>query len=153
GWSGRKGTPMQCRVFPYALADGPANMALDEALLEAVSGDPTTALLRTYGWSEPTLSLGYFQTIAAVESESRWRGLPIVRRPTGGGAILHHHEITYALALPASHPLSRPAAALYRAVHSACSAVLALHGITAIPRGGHTLRSTRRPFLCFSDQD
>ena len=61
-----------CHVYPYEIADGPANMALDEALLDVVSaaGKPR-AVLRTYGWSEPTLSLGYFQRLAEVRCDSR----------------------------------------------------------------------------------
>ena len=62
-----------CHVYPYEIADGPANMALDEALLEAVGTGESVAHLRTYGWSEPTLSLGYFQRLAEVRADSRWR--------------------------------------------------------------------------------
>src|SRR3954469_7742966 len=115
---------MRCRIFPYETGDGPRNMARDEALLDAVAEDPSCALLRTYGWAEPTLSLGYFQRHADAEADPRWRGVPIVRRPTGGGAIWHHHELTYALILPAAHPLARPNVALYHAVHSAVAGLL-----------------------------
>ena len=61
-----------------------------------------TASLRFYGWpvSEATLSLGYFQSFHDRQSEPRLQGLPWVRRPSGGGALVHHHELTYALALP-----------------------------------------------------
>ena len=45
----------------------------------------------------------------------------MVRRPTGGGAIWHHHEVTYALVVPESHALARPSTQLYRAVHEAIS--------------------------------
>ena len=76
---------MICRVLPHAVGDGPTNMALDEALLDSVGSDPAKAVLRTYEWTPPTLSLGYFQSIAEVETDPRWAGVPIVRRPTGGG--------------------------------------------------------------------
>ena len=59
---------MRCRVLAYECADGPSNMARDEAMLTAVAEDPSFAMLRTYGWSEPTLSLGYFQPIALAEA-------------------------------------------------------------------------------------
>ena len=53
-----------CRWLPFRIASGPANMALDEALLEQVAERGDLAYLRAYGWSEATLSLGYFQHIA-----------------------------------------------------------------------------------------
>ena len=77
-------------------------MALDEAILDAVGTGEPRAILRTYGWSVPTLSLGYFQRLAHVQADSRCAIVPMVRRPTGGGAIWHHHEVTYALAVPKS---------------------------------------------------
>ena len=144
---------MRCRIFPYEQADGPANMALDEALLDAVAAEPSQALLRTYGWSEPTLSLGYFQKISEAEADPRWHRVPIVRRPTGGGAIWHHHELTYALVIPAGHPLARPAATLYHAVHSALADLLRRHGVDTALRGALTPSPTAPPpFLCFADR-
>ncbi len=143
-----------CRVLPFAIADGPANMALDEALLDEVAADPSHAVLRTYGWSAPTLSLGYFQEVADAEADPRWRVAPIVRRPTGGGAIWHHHEITYAMVVPGDHPLARHAGDLYRATHAAIAAVLGTQGLAAVRRGESPASSTRnRPFLCFTDRN
>src|SRR5947207_4428455 len=73
-------------------------MAADEALLQsALAGKPS---LRLYGWSEPTVSLGYFQPEAVRREDPRLAQLPYVRRPSGGGTLVHHHEVTYALALP-----------------------------------------------------
>src|SRR5205823_3914697 len=78
--------------------DGPANMAADECLLEsAVAG---TASLRFYGWSEATLSLGYFQPEQVRCRDEGLAQLPFVRRPSGGETLVHHQELTYALALP-----------------------------------------------------
>jgi lipoate-protein ligase A len=73
-------------------------MAIDEALLH--SAQQGTASLRFYGWSEPTLSLGYFQPTEARRADPLLASLPYVRRPTGGATLVHHHELTYALALP-----------------------------------------------------
>jgi len=90
------------RLLPFAEADGPHNMAADEVLLEAaVTG---VASLRFYVWSRAALSLGYFQPHAVRESDARLAGLPWVRRPTGGATLVHHHELTYALALPPGPP-------------------------------------------------
>lgn len=142
-------------VLPYAVADGPANMALDEAMLEAAARGEA-AYLRFYGWSEPTLSLGYFQRIAQVRADPRWRGRPIVRRPTGGGAIWHHLELTYAVAVPPDSPMVRPNTALYRAVHGAIAAVLAGRGIPARRRGDVAPGppdGPDRPLLCFTGSD
>jgi lipoate-protein ligase A len=145
---------MRCRIFAYESADGPTNMGLDEALLDAVAEDPSFALLRTYGWTEPTLSLGYFQPLAQVHADPRWHGVSVVRRPTGGGAIWHHHELTYALVVPAAYAQARPATALYHAVHSALAAVLRRHGVEAAARGpGPPAEPATRPFLCFADRD
>jgi lipoyl(octanoyl) transferase len=129
-------------------------MALDEVLLEAVGAGELGAVLRVYGWSVPTLSLGYFQRLSEVRADRRFSAVPVVRRPTGGGAIWHHHEVTYALALPESHLLARPSAALYRAVHGAISVGLVGLGIGAVRQGevfspGDCERS--RPLLCFTD--
>ena len=87
------------RLIPSAAADGPSNMARDEALLETAAARGL-ASLRFYTWTAPTLSLGYFQPAAAREAVPGLAGLPWVRRSTGGAAIVHHHELTYALALP-----------------------------------------------------
>src|SRR5438270_3856913 len=85
------------RLLPFETLPGPANMAADEVMLEAAEAG--TVSLRYYAWSEPTLSLGYFQP-----SNERVAGLPWVRRMTGGAALVHHHEVTYSLALPAGRP-------------------------------------------------
>ena len=78
-------------------------MAVDEALLEsAVSQDICT--LRWYRWKEPTISLGYFQSNETEVQNDTWKDLPRVRRLSGGGAILHHYELTYSFAIPACHP-------------------------------------------------
>jgi lipoate-protein ligase A len=145
-----------CHIYPYEIADGPANMALDEALLDAVAGfGSPAAVLRTYGWSEPTLSLGYFQRLAEVGADSRWRSVALVRRPTGGGAIWHHHEMTYALAVALEHPLARPSTQLYRAVHAAIVGGLVEFGVRA-DRSGEVFPPAdcerSRPLLCFTDR-
>lgn len=129
-------------------------MALDEALLESVAADPTAAALRTYGWAEPTLSLGYFQPWAGADFDPALAPLPRVRRATGGGAILHDHELTYAIAVPRDHLLARRGVLLYEAVHAAISVAIRTFGVDATPRGPTApLDPTGRPFLCFRDRD
>jgi lipoate-protein ligase A len=133
-------------------------MAMDEALLERVARCPRAAFFRTYGWAAPTLSLGYFQSFAQAAAEPSWRSVPFVRRATGGGAIWHHHELTYSLVLPSSHSQASPPAALYRAVHAAIAASITRQGLQAGPRSAAEAlhRGTgrlERPFLCFDDHD
>ena len=91
------------------------NMALDEALLEAMSrlGKP---VLRFYGWTEPAATFGYFQKYADVERATLLR--PLVRRPTGGGIVPHDADWTYSLAFPPGHEWhSLKAEESYRRVH------------------------------------
>lgn len=80
--------------------DGERNMAIDAALLEDVdrSAD-TTTIVRFYGWSTPTISLGRNQRIdnAVDVSYCRAHRIDIVHRPTGGRAVLHDDELTYAV--------------------------------------------------------
>lgn len=142
-------------MLPHGVADGPANMAMDEALLDSVSADPASAVIRTYGWSTPTLSLGYFQRIVEVDDDPRWIGSPVVRRPTGGGALWHDREVTYAVVVPGDHPASRPSASLYRAIHGAIAGRLRDLGLDASRRGEDEAprESANRPFLCFTDRD
>lgn len=87
----------------YALNDiprgGVENMALDQRLLE-VAGTEQCVLLRVYRWSAPTLSLGYFQPYLQRLTHSHSSELPVVRRATGGGAIVHHYDWTYCIAVP-----------------------------------------------------
>lgn len=98
-------------------------MAIDEALL--VAGGPPT--LRLYGWSPPGLSIGYFQ------EASPFREIPghhvLVRRPTGGGAIYHRDELTFALTLDTSL-LPGSLADSYRVIHDAAAAALDRIGVT-----------------------
>lgn len=142
----------ECRLlFETEPHSGVWNMAADEMLLDlAVTQELTT--FRWYRWSEPTLSLGYFQDDAEVEVDPRWKDLPKVRRLTGGGAILHHHEWTYAIALPARHSLVKRPEELYDVVHLAIVECLRTCGYSATLRG-KTRQQSPEPMLCFSRCD
>jgi len=129
-------------------------MALDEALLESVSTTPSVAVFRTYGWTVPTLSLGYFQKHAEAETDPLLSDTSLVRRPTGGGAIWHHRELTYALVVPRENRLTRCPVDLYRAVHGVISALVRTQGCSAERRGSTSGQSQgNRPFFCFCDRD
>jgi lipoyl(octanoyl) transferase len=76
-------------------------MAVDEVLLEGVVAGTTPPTLRFYQWQPACLSLGYFQSFDVVNLDGcRALGVDIVRRPTGGRAILHDRELTYSVAVP-----------------------------------------------------
>lgn len=121
---------MPARLLVDPPAGGAWNMAVDEALLEHAA---RTALpvLRFYRWTPATLSLGYFQRALARLDHPASRACPLVRRPSGGGAIVHDRELTYALIVPPGHRLARQAARLYRAVHAALVEALVQWGIKA----------------------
>ena len=91
------------------VVDGPTsgqeNMARDELLLD-LCGKSGIPMLRFYQWERPTLSLGYFQKLEEVSDLPLPNAeVDLCRRPTGGGAILHHLELTFSLCLPDKHPL------------------------------------------------
>lgn len=74
-------------------------MAVDQYLLESVPLDTFGGVLRFYGWNRPTLSFGYLQRVARTVDRRfcAEHGIDLVRRPTGGRAVLHHQEITYSV--------------------------------------------------------
>jgi lipoyl(octanoyl) transferase len=94
------GTCQPWTVRVDAGADGPTNMAADHALVRAAGGGE--AFLRLYRWDPPTLSLGRNEPGRGRydPEKARERGIGIVRRPTGGRAVLHAREVTYAVAAP-----------------------------------------------------
>lgn len=126
-------------------------MAVDEVLLEAAVERGET-VVRWYRWDRATVSLGYFQPAVAAGSDSELARLPAVRRLTGGGAILHHHELTYSCAIPPDHPLAREPVRLYAEVHTAAVRVLAARGVAAAMRGS-LAGGGDGAFLCFGRGD
>jgi lipoate-protein ligase A len=81
-------------------------MAVDEAILESTGSRQTPPTLRLYAWQPPCLSLGYAQSASEVDFAALQRlGWQIVRRPTGGRAILHTDELTYSVITPPDDPI------------------------------------------------
>src|SRR5262245_13112075 len=116
------------RLLPFAIADGPANMAADEALLQSASAG--VASLRFYAWQPATVSLGYFQSERQVRQNPRLAELPFVRRPSGGNTLVHDREVTYCLALPAGSPW-QTAESWLRRMHRIVVAGLTKLGVSA----------------------
>ena len=84
---------------------GAWNMAVDEALLEAVGRRDSFPTLRLYAWEPACLSLGYAQPFSDVDlPRLQSRGWDVVRRPTGGRAVLHTDELTYSIIAPLDEP-------------------------------------------------
>jgi len=134
-------------------ADGPTNMARDEAILLQVGEGRAPPTLRFYRWNPATISLGYFQKYEEYESLPSPAGdLAVVRRQTGGGAILHDLELTYSLILPLQHPMvtGGKLTALYDRVHQSFADLLRSAGVSVVvgPRGSGTC-SHGGPFFCF----
>lgn len=87
------------RLIPFLEANGKLQMAIDEWLLKQhQSGEPPT--LRFYTWSPSAISLGYHQRKYPDDWQGlTWKGedIELIRRPTGGRAVLHHGDLTYAV--------------------------------------------------------
>jgi lipoate-protein ligase A len=111
---------------------GAANMARDEAISRAVSAGAQPPTLRLYGWVPPAISLGQSQRIASVnEAACAADGVGIVRRATGGLAILHTDELTYSVALPIDHPIAEgDVMTSYRRIAAAIVQVLKQLGVS-----------------------
>lgn len=145
-------SPLECAW------SGALNMAADEWLLEQAVQHGRTSL-RFYTWASPTVSLGHFQASGSglmsgpsEPDEERFSHLAWVRRLSGGGAILHHHELTYSCAIPVGHPFSLEPRTLYGAVHEILIDILRRAGVDALLRG--RAESDREGnFLCFSRGD
>ncbi|WP_164102914.1 lipoate--protein ligase family protein [Candidatus Laterigemmans baculatus] len=156
-----QGGRIEGRLIVDSPAPGDWNMAVDQALLEEVDGGGP-ATLRFYAWDEPTLSLGYFQR-AEARSEHRESGsAALVRRATGGGAILHDVELTYSLCVPIRDRASAEVRTVYDSMHRSITAALADFGVRVqrfadsaapLPEGPP---GGAEPFLCFqrrTDED
>ena len=97
--------PSEWRIVRTPPAPGAWNMAVDEAILESVAQKQSLPTLRLYAWSPPCLSLGYAQPLSDVNLEAlQHYGWQLVRRPTGGRAILHTDELTYSVIAPKDEP-------------------------------------------------
>ncbi|OGU10062.1 MAG: lipoate--protein ligase [Geobacteraceae bacterium GWC2_58_44] len=100
----KKSAPLW-RLIDTGSLDGPSNMALDEALLCCFDPKRSLPVLRLYGWDPPALSVGRYQDArAALKIDlCAAHGVPVVRRMTGGGIILHAQELTYSIVCAPEH--------------------------------------------------
>ncbi len=139
------------RLLLTPAARGAWNMAVDESILEHIGRGESLPTLRLYAWDPPCLSLGYAQPFADVDAARlQARGWDVVRRPTGGRAILHTDELTYSVTAPVDEPrlagsvlesYNRLAGALSQAIESLGLAV-------ALKEGAGTGSQSPNP-VCF----
>lgn len=141
------------------------NLAVDEALLAGAAGRAAArdghgpATLRFYAWDPPALSIGRFQTMveaAAAARAAAWPDVAVVRRATGGGAVLHRGELTYAFVAGVGDVAPRGGVReSFAAVHGAVAAGLGRLGLEVGPRSGAADGdgaddgAAARPALCF----
>lgn len=140
------------RLLKTEPASGAWNMAVDEAILETASRSETPPTLRIYAWDPPCLSLGFAQPIEDVDLEKlESKSWDIVRRPTGGRAILHTDELTYSVAGPDNEPrLKGDILSSYRRISTALLAALEMLAVPvqALPKRNTQSEPNVEP-VCF----
>ncbi len=132
---------------------GKMNMERDLELLEEVAEGYSPPVLRLYRWSPPALSLGYFQNENEVADLEACRALDIdvVRRPTGGRAVLHADELTYSIVVPEVHPFIDRGGVIdaYRSISRGIVTAFTLLNITAALTPEKADRPNLAPGACF----
>ncbi len=143
------------RLIQDPLGEGSLNMLTDRAILLACSEGEVPPTLRLYGWERPTLSIGYSQDITKdidIDDCER-KNIPVVRRFTGGRALLHQHELTYSLIVPIPYPgFPGSLRGAFNTVSKAIVESLKIAGIRDIGMAGNKSggRGSRRSPACFS---
>lgn len=96
------------RVINTGVNNGYTNMAIDEAIMTGVNQGMVPPTLRFYRWAPPAVTIGYFQDVHREIDLNRCRqlGVDVVRRLTGGRAVLHHQEVTYSLICSEEEPVA-----------------------------------------------
>jgi lipoate-protein ligase A len=138
---------VQWRLITDGNLAGARNMARDAAILEAVAAGESPPTLRLYGWDPPCLTLGKHQGLDAADlAFCRAHGIGVARRPTGGRALLHHLELTYAVVAPLGvPPLPRNLQEAYRRVCAGLVHACRALGVAAELTGGEVNLSLPNP--------
>lgn len=138
-------------LLEEAPRSGPANMAVDEAIAEGTASGEALPTLRFYRWAPPAVSLGRHQPAADVdEAEIAARGYELVRRSTGGRAILHTDELTYSVAAPADEPrMAGGVMDAYLRLSNGLLSGLEKLGLAAEKAGGHVRAGRDVSAACF----
>jgi len=142
------------RFIPYKQLNAFENMAIDEAIFRENQLRDAAPTLRFYSWCPPSISLGYFQeTSKEIDvEECRRYHIDIVRRPTGGKAVLHEHDLTYAVVAKENNPLFPPdILGTYRVISGCIADALSELGIEAEMAGdGRASQDELLKASCFS---
>jgi lipoate-protein ligase A len=139
------------RLIIDGATDGATNMAVDEAILTGVREGTSLPTLRLYAWSPPCLSLGRNQPLDDVDLEAcQAGGVDVVRRPTGGRAILHVDELTYSVAVLEADPRAAGGVlASYRRLSEGLLAGLGQLGVVALQALGQRKPAADLTAICF----
>lgn len=147
------GTTFAVRL-PHCVAPGGRQMAADAALLEWAKRDAARLAFRTYGWSRPTLSLGRGERYPDGWDRARLDadGIDVARRPTGGDAVLHADELTFAVAASLPGPWALTPRAFADAVAEAVALAASRSGVAAARVGAGDVEAPARDhaLACFA---
>ncbi|MHB8994631.1 MAG: lipoate--protein ligase family protein [Armatimonadota bacterium] len=144
------------RLLDSGPADGAWNMAVDEAMLEAGVAGLLVPTLRFYAWQPAAVSLGYFQPLDQAISleEIERRGFGLVRRPSGGRAILHKDELTYSVTVPDTEVADgKSVMGSYRSISRGIESGLSLLGVgahLAERKDEERMKAKGLPTVCFA---
>ena len=130
---------------------GAANMALDQSMACSVAKCLVPPTLRVYGWRTRTISIGRFQAVSEIDLDAaKQQGLEVVRRPTGGRALLHADEVTYSIAVPRDHNVAAGGVLqTYKRISQGLVAALKILGIHAEMLEPRRRKTGSRTAACF----
>ncbi len=130
---------------------GAWNMAVDEAILRSIAAGEAPPTLRLYAWAPPAMTLGRGQPLAdADQAALQAAGYGLVRRPTGGRAVLHTDEITYMAAAPEDEPrFTGGIVNSYRGISRAIVNALERLGLTEVRADHHAENRGFKGAVCF----
>ena len=136
------------RLLDTGASPGSLNMAIDQAVLAMHARGESPATLRIYQWSPPAISLGYFQRCHGIDlAACRRLGIDVVRRPTGGRAVLHFEDLTYSVVAGTTDGIPSAVTAAYRLICKGLSAAFRVLGFeTELGRQGDW---SPRSDICF----
>jgi lipoate-protein ligase A len=138
----------ELRVVEYGRSGAHRNMAFDLHLFNLCEKGNQTGFLRLYGWSRHALSLGFFEPLGVVDTAKAIAdGVEIVRRPTGGRAVLHGDDLTYTVVIPKS--ADHKVLGLYRTISESIISGMARLGVDLDLEPGTLGRSRLRNRPCF----